>query len=64
MALWRLNPKIFELILNFSAKSCGHWHSVALVQTSIRNRLITKPFEFFLEMQQAALDISDHWIIG
>jgi hypothetical protein len=36
----------------------------ALVQTLIRERLITKPFDFFLEMQYAALDISDHRIIG
>ena len=28
-----------------------------------RNRLITKPFEFFSEMQHAALEISDHRII-
>jgi hypothetical protein len=34
------------------------------MQASIRNRLITKPFEFLFEMQHAALEISDHRITG
>jgi hypothetical protein len=36
----------------------------ALVQASIRNRLITKPFDLLFEMQHAALEIADHRIIG
>jgi uncharacterized membrane protein YjdF len=35
-----------------------------LMQASIRNRLIAKPFELFFEMQHAALEITDHRIIG
>jgi hypothetical protein len=35
-----------------------------LVQASIRNRIITKPFEFFFEMQHTALEIGNHRIIG
>ena len=35
-----------------------------LVQTSIHNRLITKPFDLFFEMQHAALEIGDHRVIG
>ena len=34
------------------------------MQASVRNRLITKPLEFFFEMQHAALEIADHRIIG
>jgi hypothetical protein len=34
------------------------------VQASIRNRLITKPFELFFEMQHTALEIGDHRIVG
>lgn len=34
------------------------------MQASIRDRHITKPFEFFFEMQHAAFEISDHRIIG
>jgi hypothetical protein len=30
----------------------------------IRNRLITKPFDLFSEMQHTALEIADHRIIG
>jgi hypothetical protein len=36
----------------------------ALVQPSIRNRFITKMLNFLSKMQYAALDISDHRIIG
>jgi hypothetical protein len=34
------------------------------MQASIRNRFITKPFDLFLEMQHAALEIADHRIVG
>jgi hypothetical protein len=34
------------------------------VQASIRNRLITKPFNLLFEMQYTTLEIADHWIIG
>ena len=34
------------------------------MQASIRNRLITKPFDLFFEMQHAAFDIRHHRIIG
>jgi hypothetical protein len=34
-----------------------------LVQASIRNCFITKPFDLCFEMQHAALEISGHWII-
>jgi hypothetical protein len=33
-----------------------------LVQASIGCRLMTKPLEFFSEMQHAAFEVSDHWI--
>ena len=38
--------------------------AIALVQPSIRNRFITKPFDLLIEVQHAALDISDHRVIG
>jgi hypothetical protein len=34
------------------------------MQASIRNHLITEPFNLFFEVQQAALEITDHRIIG
>jgi hypothetical protein len=34
------------------------------VEASIRNRLITEPFELLFEMQHSALEIADHRIIG
>jgi hypothetical protein len=34
-----------------------------LMQASIRNCFITKPFDLFFEMQHAALEIGDHWVV-
>ena len=42
--------------------ACRHSPRELLVQASIRKCLMTKPFEFFFEMQHATLEISDHRI--
>ena len=56
-------PSPFRFKQTFLGDSRSYFKQ-ELVQPSIRYRLVTKPFELFFEMQDAALDISDHRIIG